>query len=210
MLSRRKWLSLAGLAALPVAAYPVGCEPFWLQLSHTDVHLGPALAHPIRILHLADFHASPAVPMLTINHAVSMGLQQRPDLICLTGDFISNRSGFNEGRYVQTLKRLTAAAPTFAVLGNHDGGCWATLHRGFPDHQLVDRMLSQSGVTLLYNRSTIVRVNNSDLQLVGVGDLWSEEIDAASAFKSINRKLPTVLLSHNPDSKDLLYSHPGA
>ena len=163
---------------------------------------------PVRILHLADLHASLAVPLLAIDHAVTMGLQQKPDLICLTGDFISNRSRFDSEQYVNSLKRLCEVAPTFAVLGNHDGGSWASLHGGFPDHLLVESILSKSGITLLHNRAQLVRIRNSDLRLVGVGDFWSEEIDAVSAFKSASPEERIVLLAHNPDSKERLARYP--
>lgn len=204
MLNRRKWLSAVAFGAVSAAAYPVLGEPYWLELSHTNIQLGSKLSRPIRILHLADLHASSVVPLLAIDHAVNIGLEQNPDLICLTGDFISNRSGFDPDNYIRSLKKLSAAAPAFAVLGNHDGGSWATLHRGFRDHRLVEQILAESGIILLHNRSRTVRVNNSDLHLVGVGDLWSEEIDATAAFSQASGGVPTVLLSHNPDSKDVL------
>ena len=206
MISRRQWVF--GTAAGLSLAYPVACEPFWLEVTHTPIRCGVKLSQPVRLLHLADLHASFAVPMFEIDHAIELGLEQKPDLICVTGDFISNKNGFIPEHCVQALRRLSAAAPTFAVLGNHDGGQWAVHHRGFKDHRLVEHMLSASGITLLHNKSLVVEVHQTELQLVGVGDLWSNEIDTTAAFTSVRRELPTVLLSHNPDSKDVLYPYP--
>ena len=39
------------------------------------------------------------------------------------------------------------------------------------------------------------------MQLVGVGDLWSRELDGAAAFREAEKNVPTILLAHNPDSK---------
>ena len=59
--------------------------------------------------------------MSMIVRAIEMGLAQKPDVICVTGDFITSKSGFDENEYAIVLRRLSKAAPTFAVLGNHDG-----------------------------------------------------------------------------------------
>jgi predicted MPP superfamily phosphohydrolase len=126
----------------------------------------------------------------------------------LTGDFITNQSGFNFAHYVSVLKKLAEAVPTFAVLGNHDGGAWASRRRGFGHHQLVKGMITSSGITFLHNTSTLISLNDRKLQLVGVGDLWAKEIDAKSAFSAVTSDVPTVLLSHNPDSKEVLAPYP--
>jgi predicted MPP superfamily phosphohydrolase len=173
------------------------------------VKLGHArLRSPIRLLHLSDLHASLVVPMTMIQNAITLGLDQKPDLICLTGDFITFRHDFDSRAYVNALKRLTAVAPTFAVLGNHDGGSWARYRRGNSDHSVVDRMLEDSGVRLLHNRSERVRVRDERLRLVGVGDLWSKEIDGCKAFAEASADEATVLLAHNPDSKETLRPFP--
>src|SRR4029453_2524685 len=123
-----------------------------------------------------------------------LGLNQKPDVICLTGDFITFRHDFDSQAYIRALKRLTDAAPTFAVLGNHDGGSWARYRRGNSDHSVVERILEESGVRLLHNRSERVLVRNERLTLAGVGDLWSKEIDGCRAFAEARGEEPVVLL----------------
>jgi predicted MPP superfamily phosphohydrolase len=162
------------------------------------------LPSPIRVLHLSDLHASFVVPLSHIQNAITLGLEGSPDIICLTGDFITFRHDFDSREYVRALRRLTAAAPTFAVLGNHDGGRWAWSRRGNGDHVVVERMLADSGVQLLHNRSRRVAVRNEKLTLVGVGDLWSGEVAGSKAFAGVRSEEPVVLLAHNPDSKDYL------
>lgn len=167
------------------------------------MHVG--LAGPLRVLHLSDLHASFLVPIAHIDHAVSLGLEHKPDLICLTGDFITFRTDYDRSAYIRALRRLSSTAPTVAVMGNHDGGSWAGRRRGFADHRVVDAILSEAGVELLHNRAIVFR---DDIAIAGVGDLWSNEIDAERAFAGTSGARKTILLSHNPDSKDALARYP--
>ena len=208
-MTRRSLLLGALSAGATAIGYPCFYEPRWLETTERRVRLAHApFRNPIRLLHLADLHASLVVPLSLIQHAITLGLSQAPDLICLTGDFITFRHDFDSRAYVNALKRLTAAAPTFAVLGNHDGGSWAGRHRGNADHAFVERMLEESGVRLLHNRSERVTVRDERLTLVGVGDLWSHEVDGWKAFAGVRSEEPVVLLAHNPDSKGKLVSFP--
>jgi predicted MPP superfamily phosphohydrolase len=184
--------------------YPCYLEPRWLDLTRHRVRLQTPAGDKIRILHLADLHASLLVPLSMIQHAITAGLAEKPDLICLTGDFITHRQDFHAGEYAKALRRLSQAAPTFAVLGNHDGGDWASRHMGNSNHRTVDRILEDAGVELLHNRSVQAEVRGAKLNLVGVGDLWSDEIDAGRAFADVKPGRATVLLAHNPDTKDEL------
>jgi predicted MPP superfamily phosphohydrolase len=208
-MTRRKLLySVFGLPALAVS-YPCYVEPRWLDARSYRVKLGrTGIVSPVRILQLSDLHASFFVPMSMVEHAVTLGLAQKPDLICVTGDFITGRAGFESKEYAAVLRRLSAAAPAFAVMGNHDGGLWARGHLGFEDHKVVDRLLEDSGIELLHNRAVRVEVRGQAIELAGVGDLWSDEINARGAFAAVDARNPVVLLAHNPDSKEVLAGHP--
>jgi predicted MPP superfamily phosphohydrolase len=204
-ITRRK--ALFGLAAgAAAAAYPTLIEPRWLDLTHRQAKLS-GLRSPVRILHMSDLHSSFFVPMSMIEHAVTVGLSAKPDLICVTGDFITSGADFLSKEYIAALKRLSTAAPTYAVLGNHDGGPWTEALDGRSDHKDVDRLLEESGIELLHNRSKIIAVRDSTLSLVGTGDLWNQELDAHQAFSEVGPD-PVVLLSHNPDGKDFVANYP--
>jgi predicted MPP superfamily phosphohydrolase len=202
-MTRRKLLfSFFGAAPL---VYPCYWEPRWLDVTRRQARLDqPVGGEPARLLHLADLHASMFVPLSMIHHAISAGLAQKPDLICVTGDFITTRQDFDARAYAQALRRLSAAAPTYAVLGNHDGGSWTRRHFGYPDHRLVERILEDAGIELLHNRSASVEVRGGAMTLVGVGDLWSNEVEPRRAFANVDRETATVVLAHNPDTKDVL------
>ena len=199
---------IAAGSVMAAGAYPAYFEPRHLELTANSIPCGLGTRRPIRILHLTDFHASHFVSLAMIEHAIHLGLAQKPELVCLTGDFITFQTGFAESHYVAILRRLSMAAPTFAVLGNHDGNRWAVKHGGFADHSVVERMLAKSSISLLHNRAERMRMHGSEFSLVGVGDLWSEEIDGEAAFQDLDPATPTILLAHNPDSKDVLTAYP--
>jgi predicted MPP superfamily phosphohydrolase len=166
-------------------------------------------AEPLKVLQLSDFHASRFVSLDFIEKAVRLGLSLKPDLVLLTGDFITRK--FDQfDRYTEILSATTKAAPCFACLGNHDGGSWARDRHGYADTDSVRNLLLKSGVELLHNRATHLRVKDRNVRLVGLGDWWAEEFDPGTAFAGAapDQNETVVVLSHNPDTKDLLRSYP--
>jgi predicted MPP superfamily phosphohydrolase len=192
-----------------VPAYAFGVEPNWLERTIIPVKLPCRnLTSGVRILHLSDLHVSPVVPFSLIENAVELGLQTKPDVICLTGDFVTDASPFDEARYASILRRLSSAAPTFGTLGNHDGGPWCAVIRGFKDTAVVCNLLRAANVALLHNRSEVVRVRDQAIRFAGVGDLWNDGVDGDLAFTGVPADDPAILLAHNPDTKDALAERP--
>ena len=193
-------------AAAALAAYSRYVEPYWLGCSERRA---PAITPDLslRILHISDLHfqAGDRRRLAMIGRAVEMGLRLGPDLICCTGDFATAGRAFDGGPLARTLRPLASAAPAFAVLGNHDGGAWATRRTGRPTTtSAVTTMLRDAGIGLLHNRSATVSVRGRHVRLAGLGDWWAGEMDPEAAFSEHGADTPTVLLSHNPDTKDLL------
>jgi hypothetical protein len=166
------------------------------------------LAKPITVLHMSDLHASGVVPLEFIANAVRRGVDLEPDLVLLTGDFVTGRfSQFDE--YARVLRPLSEHHPAFASLGNHDGGRWAAARGGYEDTAAVRDLLDRSGVRLLHNRSIDLEVREASLRLVGLGDLWAGEFLPVSAFAPGPKDggAVTLVLSHNPDTKEALRAH---
>jgi len=189
--------------------YAFGVEPNWLERTYHRVKLPcKTLTSGVRILHLSDLHASPAVSFSLIGNAVDMGLEAKPDVICVTGDFVTDATPFDEVEYARILRRLSSAAPVFGTLGNHDGGSWAASHGGLTDNTVVRALLQAGNIPLLHNRSEVVRVRDQSIHFAGVGDLWSDGVNADLAFANVSAEDPAILLAHNPDTKDVLAGRP--
>ena len=204
--SRRKFLAGLFIAGVGGITYSRFLEPRWLGVGRATVNLRQgAISTPINILHLSDLHASPVVPLKFIAQAIAKGLALKPDLIFLTGDFISGKFGEFDA-YAEVLSPLAKAVPCFAILGNHDGGSWAAARGGYVNTQNVQELLSRSGARLLHNESTVVQVSGTTLRIVGLGDWWAKDCDPKTGFASVseNREMPTLLLTHNPDTKELV------
>jgi predicted MPP superfamily phosphohydrolase len=208
-LTRRQFLLSIPALGLTLPTYGHLIEPHWFERITQRVRIpGLSPRARIRVLHLSDLHISTFVPFSVIEQAINIGLRAKPDVVCLTGDFITDAEEFDAKRYRDCLARLSAAAPAFACLGNHDGGSWTATIGGFEDAAVIRRLLASSGVTLLHNEARTISVRGHRLQLVGLGDLWNHEADPAAAFASADADLPTVLLAHNPDAKDEAADYP--
>lgn len=87
------------------------------------------------------------------------------DIAFVTGDFITWKLS-NENEYQRILKKLSSLVPTFACIGNHDGGKWAGLSHGYKDFSKVRTLLESSGVKLLFNEAERVEISEKPSRLL--------------------------------------------
>ena len=209
--TRRSFLGLAaggGAACLGTPLYMRWVEPRWLRLRREVIRLPRAgFGSSLRLLHLSDLHLSEVVPLDFIRRAIRMGLAGAPDLVCITGDFITHELR-QRAAYAEVLRELSQRAPTYACLGNHDGGRWAG-HRGASlDSVAMQAFLAEAGIVCLLNQAARVRVAGQDVVLVGLGDLWAGELDPVQAFGAApDGGTPRLILCHNPDAKAQLEAY---
>jgi predicted MPP superfamily phosphohydrolase len=191
-------LTTGAATAVALPAYATIIEPRWLSVAR---HTAPihGISNELRILHLSDLHYSRLVSLSFIDDAVEKGLELDPHVICLTGDYITNGI-LAVDNYQDVLSKLALHAPTFAVLGNHDGGRWAKQRGGVWESSAMIRLLQRSGITVLHNINVPVRFGRDRIVFCGTGDWWSDEMSVKPTFANSGRH-PRVLLSHNPDGK---------
>jgi uncharacterized protein len=206
-MTRRQFLLgvAGGLAtATSGAAYVSRIEPRWLAVSRIQVPLSPPADVAIKILQLSDLHLSSVVPLELIEESIELGLAENPDLIALTGDFYTGQAQQVDA-YASVLSRLSQRAPTFACLGNHDGGRWSQYRGGLKMIEAVQSLLAKAGVRCLVNERESIEVRGRRIEMLGVGDLWSGMCQPQRAFANLGQRNGErrVVLSHNPDSKDL-------
>ena len=147
-MNRRVFLT-AIPAAFAGAAWCRYVEPSWFELTHTRVPM--RIRKPTRVLHVSDLHVSDGMTAEDLEVGMRAGLAQRPDLICFTGDFVSSTSGFDRKGLIRILRRAVDTAPTYGILGNHDGGKWIARHGGSRSLQPITGLLESSGVRVLQN-----------------------------------------------------------
>lgn len=210
-ITRRRFVT-AGLAVAG-ASWGVGhtvlTEPDNLAIGRARVRVRRLPEGPrVRILHLSDFHVSPVVADELIDRAVTLGLAERPHVAVLTGDFWSRRPD-DTAPLVRSLRRLSGVMPCFACAGNHDGGNWVAPVGGYADLDPLRDVLERGGVRLLHNARQDFDIAGRQIELVGLGDLWARECKPATAFVGLGAcgQPLRIVLSHNPDSKELLGEH---
>jgi len=189
-------LAAAGVTAAlaGVAAYSHWIEPYWLHVSHPTVEIAelPAEFDGLRIAHLSDFHLGRTLDArCPVVQAVEACNNQHPDIVVLTGDYISQRQ--STANLIALVRKLKTR-PIFAVLGNHD-------YRFGPNHRrTLSRSLTEVGVTLLENRSAVFERNGARLWFVGVGDAYTSHDRLNEAQQTLRESdQPRVLLTHYPD-----------
>lgn len=190
--------------------YAYHVEPTWLSVNRFAVpvrDLPPALAG-VKVAQLSDFHFGPHIPKGYLEGALERAVEEKPDLIALTGDFI-DRGPNHVAAAARLFRGLRAPLGVFAVLGNHDFSVHTARGvRKHPElHRRVADALAAEGVTVLRNRAVRVEHNGAGLLVAGVDDLWSGESDPDRALGGTCANTPRVVLAHNPQSAERLAEH---
>ncbi|HEX8775864.1 MAG TPA: metallophosphoesterase [Pyrinomonadaceae bacterium] len=202
-LTRRQFLT--GLAAAPLvavsatSAYARLIEPDHYELSETDIFIRdlPASFDGFRIVQVSDVHHSRIVSLGEVRRVVELAQSAKPDMVALTGDYTTMYRRYIEP-CAEALGALRAPEGVWAVLGNHDY---------YTDAQLTTRALERAHISVLGNANTLLRRGPDALQLSGVDDWSWGKTDWPRAFHGLDRKRPSVLLSHQPRVLDLAETH---
>jgi predicted MPP superfamily phosphohydrolase len=182
---RRQWRQT--FAAILRAAM---IEPHQIEITHQTIAIEklPAEFQGLRVVQLSDVHHSPFLDEERINEAVRMANDLRPDLVALTGDYISHSRDYI-APCARALGRLRAAHGIFAVLGNHDHWTDGAMMRG---------ALADQGIRVLCNESERIERGSSHIRLAGVDDLMVKRDDLRKAMEETSWDETRILLSHNP------------
>ncbi len=205
-MTRRNFLKLGGIGCagavggVAMAKWEAG------ELETTFKSIGGlGLKERIRVLHLSDFHASWCVPWKLIRESVERGMAEKPDVVVLTGDYISGRNDDLSG-YPKAFEALRGHPHCYASFGNHDGKYeWVAPRWRARD---IESVISRSGVKFLVNRAVETEIRGSRIRIAGLGDLWRNETRPHRCLVKKESAGPvTLLLSHNPDTKELVKDH---
>jgi predicted MPP superfamily phosphohydrolase len=140
-----------------------------------------------RILQLSDIHHSLFVPLDQVAAVVELSNRLKPDLVALTGDFVSySRSSIEP--VAEILGGLRARAGVLAVLGNHDFRVGA---------DAIERALRRRRIQVLRNRNRLLHRRGDTLYLAGVDD-YGYGADLGEALRGIPEDGAKILLAHNP------------
>jgi len=194
-LTRRQFLQgaailTAGAAAAPAAHAAYDEQPRVEEVEFSLPGLDPS-HDGLRVAQLSDLHVGTRTPPERIAAAVALANGLAPDLVVLTGDFVS-RGRETVALLPDQLRGL--AAPTVAVLGNHDH--WV-------DAAGTTRALTGLGYAVLRNQHTRLWLRGAPLAVVGVDDLLTGHADPEKALQGVPRG-SRLVLAHGPRTADRL------
>ena len=134
-LTRRQFLRLAfasSLLGMGSLAYAQHVEPDWIDVAERHLRL-PRLDSAFqgyRIVQLSDLHADAWMTPARLETFVALANAQRPDLIAITGDFVTHDPEIYAPSLITALRKLKAPDGVVAILGNHDHWTDADVVRG--------------------------------------------------------------------------------
>ncbi|MEM9543786.1 MAG: metallophosphoesterase [Cyanobacteria bacterium P01_E01_bin.42] len=148
-----------------------------------------------KIIHLSDFHYDgKRLSESLLAEVVDISNQENPDLILLTGDYVTDDPTPIHGLTLR-LKKIESRFGIFASLGNHDN--YLPYSR-----KIITRALQNANIRVLWNEVDFPM--GRELAIIGFADLWSKEFNPHSVFPQIAPHVPRIVLSHNPDTAELL------
>lgn len=156
----------------------------------TELELRASAIQPahdgLKVAQLSDIHVGPGTPAARIRRAVERINAFGPDLVFLTGDYVT-KSRKPVARIRNVLAGLQAR--TFAVLGNHDHWVDASAIRAEFDHL---------GYTVLQNEHRSVQVRGERVVVLGVDDGHSRHDDVGRTFRGAPEAATRLVLAHAP------------
>lgn len=165
-------------------------EPYMLTIEHERIALErlPKEFESFRIVQLSDIHHGPFSDKTQIERAVETANKLKPDIIALTGDYISKERHY-AAPCAEMLGRLQARYGVYAVLGNHDH--WT-------DAALITDLFRAEGITVLVNQGMRFELNGAAFWLAGVDDTMVGLEDISLALAGSRDDEMKLLLAHNP------------
>jgi predicted MPP superfamily phosphohydrolase len=206
---RRQFLerSASAVVAAPfvAGAYGLFYGRLNLEITRQRIRLArlPNAFAGFRIAQLSDIHIGPFMTEEQIRKYVRIVNDLKPDLIALTGDFVTWDAS-TQRAVVNALASLHAPFGIFGCLGNHEA--WSHTEAS------ITRMFQQVGIRILRRENVEVSTHGESFNLIGVDFETSRHMGPGNE-KFVLRYLEgveslmapgmvNILMSHNPDTFD--------
>ena len=200
---RRRFLEQAAVAAsaapFVVSAYGLFYGRLNLQITRQRVPLPrlPKAFHGFRIVQLSDIHIGPFMPAGEIRKYVEMANHLKPDLIALTGDFIT-WDPETQQPVVEVLAGLKAPYGVVGCLGNHE--LW------YDVEDSITQLFARRGIRILRQEAQVIRSGGEELNVIGVDYQTIRRLEPPTS-RFVGRYLAGVEKLLRPDGVNILMSH---
>ena len=173
-------------------------EPSWLEVKQVSITLNdlPTAFKGYRIVQVSDIHFGTAFSDSRLRNVVTEVNRQQPDVVVLTGDFLSDKYESKSPAQTGAIKQLTeilqgikARNGIYAVWGNHDRF----------DRAEVQSNFSRIGIKILCNESQYIEKNGDKIMLIGMDDAWRTVTSPRPLLKDNKQGECVIALVHRPD-----------
>lgn len=190
------WAVEPAFARLNRRFLPPRGGPGWVELKQVNLVLPrlPAAFHGYRLIQISDLHTDISLTRALLDEVVELINQQQPDLVAITGDFVSYEAGPHIDGIAAALSQLRPRDATVAVLGNHD--YWT-------DVGVIRQALARSGIIDLNNAVHTLCRGEVRLHIAGVDDFWENQARLDQVLAQLPDSGAAILLAHEPDFADI-------
>jgi predicted MPP superfamily phosphohydrolase len=194
--SRRDFLdgSAKTAMALPFVAGGygtfIGRDDFQVRETELRVKGLSADLNGLRIVQISDIHYGPYLDRKELRRVVGMANELRPQVVFLTGDFIT-RQGDPLEECLDEVAKLRADSGLWACLGNHEEFAKCS--------DLTETYGAGKGIQVLRDRSHALEFGGSKINLIGVDYQRKARGYLKGVANLVDPSAFNILLSHNPD-----------
>ena len=168
----------------------------WVEVNQIDLTLPrlPISFHGYRVIQLSDLHIGTWLTLEKLEEAVEIVNRHQPDLVAITGDFVS----YYPEQYItdisSILSSIDARDGTLAVLGNHDH--WT-------DASMIRTHLDRVGIPVLNNRAHSTQRGIDRMHIAGVDDHYVNKARLDLVLEQLPPDGFSILMAHEPDFAEI-------
>lgn len=171
-------------------------NPDDFQVEHVEVDM-PGLSRlfdDYRIVNISDIHLGQWLTPKHLEGVVDMVNQQEPDMVAITGDFVSYIFDDVAEDLESSLKELKPNELSVAILGNHDH--WLGADK-------IRKILSDCDIVDVSNDVCTVKRKDAQLHIAGVDSVMLNKHRLDLVMEKLPDEGPAILLAHEPDFADI-------
>ncbi len=193
----KRFFKYAFLMMLGVCAWAFLVEPFLIVVNRQTLELPRWHKEfsDLKIVVAGDFHYDDwFYAEGSMNRIMGKIEAEEPDLILLTGDYVSvgmGRKATDLSNITKCFAKLKAKYGVYAVMGNHD-------IKGGGNH--LKQALREAGVTVIDNKNVRLDINGKQLVIAGIDDFNMGLGRRAKAFEGVKSTDSCIFLTHAPDA----------
>ncbi len=202
LLTRRRFLAAGAVTAATLSLYSGELERHALTVERRNVAVRnlPTAFQGFTIAQVTDIHYRDFDEPDFVEHAVKQINLLNPDVVALTGDFITAHrvpgvaTAANDANECASILAGIRCPLRYCSLGNHDT----------VDARGVRQALRSHGLTPLDNQHTAIDLRGDRLWISGLADAYLDVPNLTTALPKRRPAEPIVLLGHEPDFADIV------